>query len=79
MRPAANNLRIAWLPVEDDEYGREPPITHGLDSPVRRLIPGARIEFSLLLHSGTTDIADLEMRWEDDEGNEAESVQTMVL
>lgn len=75
----ANSLRIEWLPVEDDEYGREPPMSHGLDRPVRSLIPGGRVEFSLLLHSGTVDMADLAMRWKDDQGRESETVQTLAF
>ena len=75
----ANNLRFAWLPIEDDEYDRDPPETYGLNRPVRCLVAGARIEFPLMIHSGAADMADLAIRWGDDEGNEVESVQTVAM
>jgi hypothetical protein len=53
-------------------------MTHDMEDPVASLVEGAHVEFSLLLHSGTADRANLRIQWEDEAGQH-EHVQTLVF
>lgn len=72
----ARNVKLQWVGGVDDEF--DPPIAHDLDEPVLSLVSGAKVEFSLMLHSGTADRANLRMTWEDDEGPD-ELIQTLTF
>ena len=73
------HLRLRWLTDDVDADGTEPPITHGLERPIRSLVAGASAEFSMLIHGGAGDRPTLKLQWEDDEEKAFESVQTLVL
>ncbi|MGC2652490.1 MAG: hypothetical protein WA317_02540 [Mycobacterium sp.] len=73
----ARGVTVAWV-SESIEEGFEAPWTHDMEGPISMLTEGSRFEFSILLHSGTPDRADLRIRWEDDDGPH-EKVQTLSL
>jgi hypothetical protein len=73
----ARNVTVSWV-NESIEEGFEPPWTHDMEEPISTLTEGSAFEYSLLLHSGTSDRADLHIQWDDDQGPH-EKVQTLSL
>jgi hypothetical protein len=73
----ARKAGLTWV-IEAIEEGFHPPMTHDMEDPIASLAEGAHVEFSLLLHSGTADRANLRIQWEDELGQH-EHVQTLVF
>lgn len=73
----AKNVALNWV-IEDIEEGLHPPMAHDMEDPIASLVEGGHVEFSLLLHSGTADRANLRIQWEDGTGQH-EHVQTLIF
>lgn len=73
----ARNVTVSWI-EETIEEDFESPITHDIETPISNLAVGSPFEYSVLLHSGTPDRADLRIHWEDDDGPH-EKVLTLSL
>lgn len=73
----AHNVIVSWVTESIDEEFQA-PLTHDMEQPISTLTEGSPFEYSVLLHSGTPDRADLRIQWEDDDGPH-EKVQTLSL
>lgn len=70
----ATNVRLSWVSGNENNL----PISRELNKPIASLLAGGKIEFAIMLHSGTVNRADLRIAWEDDEG-EHEHTQTLTF
>jgi len=70
----ATNVRLSWASGNEDSL----PISRELNKPIASLLAGAKIEFAIMLHSGTDDRADLRIVWDDEEGEHAHT-QTLTF
>jgi len=73
----ARNVHVSFVP-ESIEEDFEAPIAHDIEKPISNLGEGTSFDFSLMLHSGTSDRADVLLRWEDDGGTQ-EKIQSVSL
>lgn len=71
----AENLTIE-LSEAEGAPGRV-PTAHGIDTPIRTLVPGAEVSFPLLMSLGTAGQCEVTFRWTEN-GDPHESSQTLT-